>query len=521
MVKTRSGTEYGVPAAAAPFSTNLQYSGLLLKAIAANDALNDRRDAAWESGDGVAVPSPTTLSPASTAPSSPLLPPVSDDEDLGLNGTQEEGHSSPLSTPPSPPPLSLPSSLPPPPPSLPPRPSTKNKRKRTEGSKAGRKRRRQARRAAERDKPAQWENVPNHHGPSFAKKDPPLAIVCNDMNAAIDYLVTNGAYTVKSLDGLSSQPWTFLELQEHGFMQFNWDGATPYAILDRQGRIIAVLIGRPKEDDNREPEHRWPAATERVADLLEATRSRGSFTADNTPHRRGNIAAWNVGVSYGTGQKIPAVRQHSAKDEELIETLLSDKDVQRIAHFQSQAMASYFPKVYANLHEAMRALTKKQPELKQNFHGSIYPSVTFNLGPKTECIDHNDCGNAPDVPCTVTSLGNFNSDNGGDIYLWGLRLCIRFPAGSTLLLSSAGIRHGNTPIAEGERRYSITQYCAGGLLRWVRLGFRPAHVVSARERLRLEGTHEERLGAVLGRLSRYAQLDKDRAWLLKWEKEQK
>ncbi|TFY66040.1 hypothetical protein EVG20_g5049 [Dentipellis fragilis] len=108
-------------------------------------------------------------------------------------------------------------------------------------------------------------------------------------------------------------------------------------------------------------------------------------------------------------------------------------------------MASYFPKVYAHLHEAMQALANKQPELKQNFRGSIYPSITFNLGPKTECIDHNDCGNAPDVPCTVTSLGDFNADDGGDVYLWDLRLCIRFPAGSTILLSSAGMRHGNHP----------------------------------------------------------------------------
>ncbi|KAA1471495.1 hypothetical protein DENSPDRAFT_858967 [Dentipellis sp. KUC8613] len=184
-------------------------------------------------------------------------------------------------------------------------------------------------------------------------------------------------------------------------------------------------------------------------------------------------------------------------------------------------MASYFPKVYANLHETMQALAEKQPELKQNFHGSIYPSVTFNLGPKTECIDHNDSGNAPDVPCAVTSLGDFNADDGGDIYLWDLKLCIRFPAGSTLLLSSAAMRHGNTPIADGEHRYSITQYCAGGLLRWVRLGFRPAHTVSARERLRLEGTHDERWEAVLGRLSKYDDLNEDRAWLLKWEKEQR
>ncbi|KAA1470378.1 hypothetical protein DENSPDRAFT_696106 [Dentipellis sp. KUC8613] len=47
--------------------------------MAANEALNDRREAVQESGGCAAIPSPTTPSPVSTAPSSPLLPPASDE----------------------------------------------------------------------------------------------------------------------------------------------------------------------------------------------------------------------------------------------------------------------------------------------------------------------------------------------------------------------------------------------------------------------------------------------------------
>lgn len=36
------------------------------------------------------------------------------------------------------------------------------------------------------------------------------------------------------------------------------------------------------------------------------------------------------------------------------------------------------------------------------------------------------------------------------------------------------MRHGNTPIAEGETRLSITQYAAGGLFQWVAYGFQSA-----------------------------------------------
>lgn len=52
-------------------------------------------------------------------------------------------------------------------------------------------------------------------------------------------------------------------------------------------------------------------------------------------------------------------------------------------------------------------------------------------------------------------------------------MVIEFPPGSTILLPSASLRHGNTTIQQGEHRYSFTQYTAGGIFRWVEQGFRP------------------------------------------------
>lgn len=42
------------------------------------------------------------------------------------------------------------------------------------------------------------------------------------------------------------------------------------------------------------------------------------------------------------------------------------------------------------------------------------------------------------------------------------------------MIPSALVTHGNTPIQAGETRMSVTQYCSGGLLRWVAYGFRSA-----------------------------------------------
>lgn len=46
--------------------------------------------------------------------------------------------------------------------------------------------------------------------------------------------------------------------------------------------------------------------------------------------------------------------------------------------------------------------------------------------------------------------------------------------GSTALIPSGCVRHGNTPIGDSEIRLSITQYAAGGLFRWVAYGFQAA-----------------------------------------------
>ncbi|TRM56383.1 hypothetical protein BD626DRAFT_354656, partial [Schizophyllum amplum] len=64
----------------------------------------------------------------------------------------------------------------------------------------------------------------------------------------------------------------------------------------------------------------------------------------------------------------------------------------------------------------------------------------------------------------------FNADQGGQIVLRELKMVVRFPAGSTVLIPSAIITHYNTSIAPDETRYSVTQYTAGAIFRFVEHG---------------------------------------------------
>ena len=84
---------------------------------------------------------------------------------------------------------------------------------------------------------------------------------------------------------------------------------------------------------------------------------------------------------------------------------------------------------------------------------------------------HTDTGNKANGLCAITAIGKFDPKRGGHLILKQLRLVIEFPPGSTILIPSATVTHGNTPIQQNETRMSITQYAAGGLFRWVRYGF--------------------------------------------------
>jgi hypothetical protein len=53
--------------------------------------------------------------------------------------------------------------------------------------------------------------------------------------------------------------------------------------------------------------------------------------------------------------------------------------------------------------------------------------------------------------CAITALGDFDPDKGGHLILWDLKLIIRFPPGSTILIPSTLIHHSNTSIHPHEK----------------------------------------------------------------------
>jgi hypothetical protein len=75
----------------------------------------------------------------------------------------------------------------------------------------------------------------------------------------------------------------------------------PKLILDADGRIVAVLLGRPDGAD-------WDGVKKEARRVMDQVRARGErrgvFVAKNKLHRRGNFYTLQAGFTKGPGQKV-------------------------------------------------------------------------------------------------------------------------------------------------------------------------------------------------------------------------
>lgn len=254
-------------------------------------------------------------------------------------------------------------------------------------------------------------------------------------------------------------------------------------ILDEGGRNIGLCAGSDAAD--------WLQVHQSAAAALEEARGRMSWGPEDRRHRRGRFFARNVGISHGGGQTKPMVLHHSSPDDEILSGLLKHPSFVRMAGHASGRQtkhlltvrcsclrpgifATWAPRLHSYYADHLQELLDHDSTLTRNFENSVFAACAFNFGPQTVCHRHRDQANLPFGWCAVTALGNYDYKKGGHLVLWDLGLVIEFPPGSTIFIPSASLEHSNTSIQKEERRYSFTQYTAGGIFRWVDYGFQKA-----------------------------------------------
>ncbi|KAJ7613954.1 hypothetical protein FB45DRAFT_1110892, partial [Roridomyces roridus] len=238
-------------------------------------------------------------------------------------------------------------------------------------------------------------------------------------------------------------------------------------ILDAHRRVIAVLGGRPNDPE-------YDRATKGAHTMMQERLPRLRLTRQRMRHRRARdaFAAVSRGPSYGTGQTEPGELCNNVANTKVTDELLEHEFFKRISGFANSLFAMWAPRLYKYYQMQMEKL-RIWKQMRWNFPGCAFAGTTFNFGPKTITAPHVDFANLAWGWCSITALGDFDPDAGGLLILWHLKLVIRFPPGSTVLIPSALIKHSNTPIGRDETRSSFAQYTAAGLFRWVWNGYKP------------------------------------------------
>ncbi|KAI0361618.1 hypothetical protein OH77DRAFT_1444298 [Trametes cingulata] len=306
-----------------------------------------------------------------------------------------------------------------------------------------------------------------------------------------DVPVAKTAYVGKRgvVSEAASRVYTKEELLAQGFEYVPWNGRyaalslhchsspsqrphlvfrDPRAILDKKGRVIGVLVGQPRSDS-------WKGINEEMQAILELARQAYQAPATHQEHRRGAFTVATCGISYGGGQTKVKNLAHGNHNQAVMDALLQQLPVQRVATFGSRALELFAPRLHAYYEDTLTSLCDHDRTLHRNFTRSPFGCATFNLGPQCVCLPHRDHLNIAWGMCAISAFGDYNPVEGGHIVLWEFGMVIEFPPGSTILIMSAIVGHSNTAIKENEHRYSFTQYSAGGLFRWAESGFKPAN----------------------------------------------
>ncbi|KAK0474665.1 hypothetical protein EDD18DRAFT_1367607 [Armillaria luteobubalina] len=271
-------------------------------------------------------------------------------------------------------------------------------------------------------------------------------------------------YVDKHSDEVGKQSVALLDLvgpnSQYGFDYKPWSGREAIPIANDEGRVIAVLVGQPKDPD-------WESIHTSASALLDQSQ---------------------VGISFGGGQQCvvppslkPSLKRmcpqflqnlhHEGTVAQVLATLINHIAFIHLAGFASGIFTARSLSLFQCYAMHLRALLLSNDNLILNFANSIFSASTFNFGPKSVTIEHTDSGNLLFGWCTIPVLSWFNSKKGVHLILWDLKLVIEFPPGSTVLIPSTVLRHSNTTVDHGEMRYPFMQYMAGGLFRWVDDGF--------------------------------------------------
>ncbi|KAL0568198.1 hypothetical protein V5O48_013790 [Marasmius crinis-equi] len=309
-----------------------------------------------------------------------------------------------------------------------------------------------------------------------------------------DLPAANGGYIGRDLTRTEAVHDVAWYRSQSDWQYVEWDGSHALVLVDEAEHIFLAGLKNIVDPSVKED-------MKKVAMTLEDTRTkRLIIKPGDESHLRGEgFVAAATGWSMGQGQQ--RVTHTAGKHEAAMQVLIQQPCIKRLASIQDggpvltrtrihwidkpfvAGFACWSFRNYAYYKSSMEQLKATIPEFKPNFERSMFACITCNFGPQVCTSCHTDAKNCPHSMCAITAVGVFDPTQGGHLVLRDLKIILEFPPGCTILLPSAILRHENTPVQEGETRYSVTQYSAGGIFRYQEYGNRTSEQLRRQDKV--------------------------------------
>ncbi|KAJ3730736.1 hypothetical protein C8R42DRAFT_637406 [Lentinula raphanica] len=231
--------------------------------------------------------------------------------------------------------------------------------------------------------------------------------------------------------------------EEYEMQLVGWKGDEGFPVLDKTGRIITVLAGKPQDS-------KWGTLTEELEEQVRSARKNMTFSKKQRSNKRVSGPSVSMGTSFGGGSQAPGTMAfYGVENCRILLNIAASPSFQHLISFTNCLFQCFAEKIFSLYQETLDSLFTSNPKLKRWFKKSAFSSVSFNSGPACVSWPHTDNYNLAFGWCAITALGKFDPDIGGHLILWDLGLIVRFPPGSTILIPSALLTHSNLPIQKG------------------------------------------------------------------------
>ncbi|KAJ3823095.1 hypothetical protein F5880DRAFT_1482882 [Lentinula raphanica] len=187
-------------------------------------------------------------------------------------------------------------------------------------------------------------------------------------------------------------------------------------------------------------------------------------------HRRGEYVTLPAGCGFGGGKLRPSNYANTAHNAELVQKVLDDPAVQRVARYVDCGLAAFFPALHRFLSSLLNRILSDNSSIRRMFQGCCYGACHFNLH-SAATRKHEDYFNILFSMCAIYASGDYDYTRSGHFIAWSLGLVTQFPPGTALFIPSAPVTHANTPIPSHQHRSSIAFFTSSGLGRWYQNGY--------------------------------------------------